>query len=76
MAMGLLSPGGVLVSASCSMHLAEADLLDLMAAAGQRSNCAVQVTEMGGQAADHPIHPAIAETRYLKAAFAVINPAG
>jgi 23S rRNA (cytosine1962-C5)-methyltransferase len=76
MAMGLLSPGGVLVSASCSMHLAEADLLDLMAAAGQRSNCDVQVTEMGGQAADHPIHPAIAETRYLKAAFAVINPAG
>ncbi len=76
LAMGLLNPGGLLVSASCSMHLAEADLLELMAAAGQRSNCTVQVTELGGQAADHPIHPAIAETRYLKAAFAVISPAG
>ncbi len=76
LAMGLLNPGGVLVSASCSMHLTEADLLELMAAAGQRSNCTVQVTELGGQAADHPIHPAIAATRYLKAAFAVINPAG
>jgi 23S rRNA (cytosine1962-C5)-methyltransferase len=25
-----------------------------------------QVIEVGGQAPDHPIHPAIAETRYLK----------
>jgi 23S rRNA (cytosine1962-C5)-methyltransferase len=27
----------------------------------------VQLLERGGQAADHPIHPAIPETRYLKA---------
>ena len=28
-----------------------------------------QVVEVGGQAPDHPIHPAIPETRYLKAYF-------
>ncbi|PZN27737.1 MAG: RlmI/RlmK family 23S rRNA methyltransferase, partial [Proteobacteria bacterium] len=28
-----------------------------------------QVVEVGGQAPDHPIHPAIPETRYLKAFF-------
>jgi 23S rRNA (cytosine1962-C5)-methyltransferase len=27
----------------------------------------VQIIEVGGQGPDHPIHPAIAETRYLKA---------
>jgi 23S rRNA (cytosine1962-C5)-methyltransferase len=29
----------------------------------------VQVLEVGGQAPDHPVHPAIPETRYLKAYF-------
>ncbi len=39
------------------------------AAAGKH----VQILEMGGQAPDHPVHPAIAETRYLKAYFCRIN---
>jgi len=26
-----------------------------------------QIIEIGGQSPDHPIHPAIPETRYLKA---------
>jgi 23S rRNA (cytosine1962-C5)-methyltransferase len=76
LALGLLKPAGLLVSASCSMHMSEADLLEMMAAAGQRSGHRLQVTELGGQGPDHPIHPAIAETRYLKAAFAMVNPAG
>jgi len=75
LAMKLLPSNGILVSASCSMHLAEADLLDCLRGAGQRSGRRVQVVEMGGQGADHPLHPAIAETRYLKAAFALVNPA-
>ena len=29
--------------------------------------------EMGGQAPDHPVHPAIPETRYLKAYFCRVN---
>ena len=29
----------------------------------------VQILEAGGQSPDHPIHPAIPETRYLKAFF-------
>ena len=28
-----------------------------------------QIVEVGGQALDHPLHPAIPETRYLKAFF-------
>ncbi len=29
----------------------------------------VQILEAGGQSPDHPVHPAIPETRYLKAFF-------
>lgn len=76
LAMKLLRPGGMLVSASCSMHLAELDLLEVLRGAGQRTGLNAQIVAMGGQGEDHPVHPAIPETRYLKAAFAVINPAG
>jgi 23S rRNA (cytosine1962-C5)-methyltransferase len=75
LALALLNPGGLLVSASCSMHLSEVDLLEVLASAAQRTNHRLQITELGGQGADHPVHPAIAETRYLKAAFAIVNPA-
>lgn len=76
LAMRLLRPGGILVSASCSMHLSEPDLLEVLRGASQRTGLRAQVIAMGGQGADHPVHPAIPETRYLKAAFAVVNPAG
>jgi 23S rRNA (cytosine1962-C5)-methyltransferase len=66
----LLSPGGVLVSASCSMHLSRGDLIQSMGSAAHRVGCQLQVIEQGAQGPDHPIHPAIPETEYLKAVFA------
>jgi 23S rRNA (cytosine1962-C5)-methyltransferase len=66
----LLKPGGLLVSASCSMHLARADLISAMQQAAVRARCQLQVVEQGAQGPDHPIHPAIPETEYLKAVFA------
>jgi 23S rRNA (cytosine1962-C5)-methyltransferase len=65
----LLQPGGLLVSASCSMHLSRADLMSAVQQAAVRSSCQVRVVEQGAQGADHPIHPAIPETEYLKAVF-------
>lgn len=76
LAMRLLAPGGVLVSASCSMHLTMPDLLEVVRAASQRVGCEARILELGHQGPDHPLHPAIPETDYLKAVFAVINPAG
>jgi 23S rRNA (cytosine1962-C5)-methyltransferase len=75
LALQLLKPGGLLVSASCSMHLPEQDLVDAIAAASRRTRRPLRITHLGGQAADHPVHPAIPETRYLKAVFADLNPA-
>jgi len=67
--MQLLGRDGMLVSSSCSHHLPADDLLGAIARAGRNLNRHVQLLETGGQAPDHPIHPAIPETRYLKAFF-------
>lgn len=66
----LLRPGGVLVSGSCSMHLSRADLISAMQGAANRAGAQLQIIEQGAQGPDHPIHPAIPETEYLKAIFA------
>jgi 23S rRNA (cytosine1962-C5)-methyltransferase len=65
----LLPPGGLLVSASCSMHLSRADLISTVQQAAVRAGCQIRVVEQGAQGPDHPIHPAIPETEYLKAVF-------
>ena len=66
----LLRPGGLLVSGSCSMHLSRGDLMLAMQQAAVRAGCQLRVVEQGAQGPDHPIHPAIPETEYLKAVFA------
>lgn len=73
MAMEVLEPGGFLVSASCSYHLHRDALLDAMLRAGRRLGREVQVLEEGHQGPDHPIHPAIPETAYLKAFIARVT---
>jgi len=69
LALGLLADGGVLVSCSCSYHLAAEQLLESIQAAARHTGRFVQILEAGGQSPDHPLHPAIPETRYLKAFF-------
>lgn len=68
--MRLLGRDGLLVSASCSMHLQKNTLLDIVRAAGRHLDRHVQIIGQGGQGPDHPVHPAIPETDYLKAVFA------
>ncbi len=67
LAMQLLPRDGLLVSCSCSYHLEPAALLDAIQKGGRHLGRFVQVIASGGQAPDHPVHPAIPETRYLKA---------
>jgi 23S rRNA (cytosine1962-C5)-methyltransferase len=68
-AMRLLERDALLVSCSCSYHLSGDELLGLIQAAARQTSRFAQVLHCGGQAPDHPIHPAIPETRYLKAFF-------
>ena len=65
-AMRLLNKDGILVSASCSMHLPEDDLQNILLQSARHLDRHIQLLERGGQGPDHPVHPAIAETRYIK----------
>ncbi|WP_324732231.1 class I SAM-dependent rRNA methyltransferase [Pseudomonas paeninsulae] len=65
-AMRLLNKDGILVSASCSMHLPEDDLQNILLTSARHLDRNIQLLERGGQGPDHPVHPAIAETRYIK----------
>ncbi|MBP0050042.1 class I SAM-dependent rRNA methyltransferase [Marinobacterium sp. AK62] len=75
LAMRLLNKDGMLVSASCSMHLAKDRLVDILRANSRELDRNAQIFAQGSQGADHPIHPAIPETEYLKAYFLRVLPA-
>ncbi|MBU0807065.1 MAG: class I SAM-dependent rRNA methyltransferase [Gammaproteobacteria bacterium] len=65
-AMRLLNKDGILISASCSMHLEEDNLQNILLTSARHLDRNIQLLERGAQGPDHPVHPAIAETRYIK----------
>ncbi len=65
-AMQLLGKDGILVSASCSFHLQADALRDLLLRGSRHLDRTLQIIEQGHQGPDHPIHPAIPETEYIK----------
>ncbi|MTI15602.1 class I SAM-dependent rRNA methyltransferase [Sansalvadorimonas verongulae] len=69
MAMRLLNNDGILVSGSCSMHLQRDSLVDILRASARHIDREIQLFAECHQGADHPIHPAIPETSYIKALF-------
>lgn len=66
LALRLLARDGLLMSCSCSMHLEEAALLDAVQRGARSMGRHAQALSFGGQDLDHPVHPAIVESRYLK----------
>lgn len=69
LALKLLQPEGLLVSASCSMLMSDELLLESVHGAARHLDRQVQLIYRGGQGPDHPVHPMIPETNYLKAQF-------
>ena len=68
-AIDVLAPEGILISCSCSHHM-EADALQrILLRESRTAGRRLQILAQGGQGPDHPVHPAIPETRYLKAYF-------
>ena len=65
-ALDLLGPGGVLVTCSCSHHVSEAMLLEIVAEAALESGKTLRILERRAQAPDHPILITVPETLYLK----------
>jgi len=65
-ALRLLGSGGILVTCSCSHHLSEAMLLEIVAGAALDAGRELRVLERRTQAQDHPILLTVPETHYLK----------
>jgi 23S rRNA (cytosine1962-C5)-methyltransferase len=73
-AMSLLSRDGLLMSASCSFHMDRDALLHTLQLGARHVDRSLQLLEYGQQGPDHPIHPAIPETAYLKAYYLRVLP--
>jgi 23S rRNA (cytosine1962-C5)-methyltransferase len=73
-AMQLLSKDGILITSSCSHHMSQEGLLQLVQQAGRHTDRSLQLLEQGQQGMDHPIHPAIPETAYLKTFYLRVLP--
>ena len=73
LALQLCINGGILVSCSCSFHVSAEEFQDAIGKAARAAAKHLQILESGGQAPDHPVHPSIPETRYLKAYFCRVN---
>lgn len=64
--LDLVKPGGTLMTCSCSHHLPADTLRGLVAKAAARRGRSLRLIRQGFQDADHPIHPSMPETAYLK----------
>lgn len=69
-AVGLLDPGGVLVTCSCSGSVSRDDFLEMLAGVAQRSRRSIQVLECRGAGPDHPVSASCLEGEYLKCVIA------
>jgi 23S rRNA (cytosine1962-C5)-methyltransferase len=65
-ALKLLSPGGVLVSATCSYHVSEELFLGVLASAAADAGRDARILEKRTQGRDHPVLLSVPETYYLK----------
>jgi len=65
-AIKLLKPGGVLISCSCSYHVSEHALLEVIRAAAVDARRRLQFVEKRMQSSDHPVLLGVPETYYLK----------
>jgi 23S rRNA (cytosine1962-C5)-methyltransferase len=64
-ALRLLSPGGRLLTFSCSHHVSPLHLEDICREASGDARVGLRVLESLGQAPDHPVLLLVPETRYL-----------
>lgn len=66
LAMQLLQREGILISCSCSHHMPRVALLGAVQEGVRHLDRQAQLLVSLQQGPDHPVHPAIPETEYLK----------
>jgi 23S rRNA (cytosine1962-C5)-methyltransferase len=65
-ALKMLRPAGILVTCTCSYHVAQVNFLEMLASAARDAHRNIRILEIRGQAKDHPVLLNIPETGYLK----------
>lgn len=73
-ALKILAPGGRLITCSCSQHVHEADLEQILTAAALDAGVTATIVEKRRQGRDHPVVLGVPETYYLKC-FVLRRPA-
>lgn len=69
LALGVVKPGGLFATFSCTGLVSEEQFLDMLRRAAFYANRTLQVLKVAGAGADHPWLAQVPESRYLKAAF-------
>lgn len=65
----LVKPRGLLVTCSCSRHVAREGFVGMLQAAASDAHRHARIVAFGQQGADHPVHLQLAETAYLTCVF-------
>jgi 23S rRNA (cytosine1962-C5)-methyltransferase len=66
LAARVVAKRGLLATACCSYHMSLEQFAEAVADGLARSERTARVIHVGGQASDHPVHPAVPESNYLK----------
>ncbi|MCD9027757.1 class I SAM-dependent rRNA methyltransferase [Luteimonas sp. BDR2-5] len=69
LALGVVKPGGLLATFSCTGLVSEEQFLDMLRRAAFYANRTIQVLKVAGAGPDHPFLASAQESRYLKAVF-------
>lgn len=69
LALGVVKPGGLFATFSCTGLVSEEQFLDMLRRAAFYANRTIQVLKVAGAGADHPFLAHVQESRYLKAVF-------
>lgn len=69
LALGVVKPGGLLATFSCTGLVSEEQFLDMLRRAAYFSGRTIQVLKVAGAGPDHPFMAHVHESRYLKAVF-------
>ncbi|MGB0717636.1 MAG: class I SAM-dependent rRNA methyltransferase, partial [Phycisphaerae bacterium] len=69
LAAGLVAPGGMMVTCSCSGAFPADEFRDMALASARHAGRKCQLLGTSGPGMDHPVHPLCPESAYLKVAW-------
>jgi 23S rRNA (cytosine1962-C5)-methyltransferase len=73
LALGVVKPGGLFLTCSCTGLVSEEQFLDMLRRAAFYAGRSVQVLKVTGAGPDHPFYAHVPESRYLKAVFCRVD---